>query len=398
MQIAVQDWMRTPGVAAVFDALSGGVTRFVGGCVRDSLLGRPIRDVDIATDIEPRTVMARAGQAGIKAVPTGIEHGTVTLVAKGQPVEVTTLRRDVETDGRRAVVAFTGDWREDALRRDFTMNALSMDRDGTVHDFFGGVDDARAGRVRFVGAAEERIREDVLRILRFFRFHAHYGIGDADPSGYAACVELAHLLPSLSGERVRQEVLRLLEAEDPIPAIQSMAAAGIWPQIGLVSVDIPALAAMIREERGAASEPVARLAALVAEEIDDATVARALRLSGKEASTLSGMRDLARQKPPAPEAVDAFLYRKGADRARNGALLAIARGREAASWRAVAEAAQAWSAKAFPLRGRDLLDAGMAPGAEIGAVLNRVEDWWIARDFEPDRGACLDYARRLISD
>ncbi|WP_425406726.1 CCA tRNA nucleotidyltransferase [Hwanghaeella sp.] len=401
MRIAIQEWMRTPGVTAVFEALSDGVTRFVGGCVRDTLLDRPIRDIDIATDLEPRAVMARAGQAGIKAVPTGIEHGTITLVAKGQPVEVTTLRRDVETDGRRAVVAFTRDWREDALRRDFTMNAMSMDRDGAVHDYFGGIEDARAGRVRFVGEAEERIREDVLRILRFFRFHAHYGRGEPDEAGYAACVKLAHMLPSLSGERIRQELLRLLEADDPIPSLERMSAAGIWPEIGIPDVDLPTLAAFIRLE-GQTTDPVPRLAALLGGGIDVDTVAAVLRLSGKEASLLRGVRDLARDAPPPADEVGAYLYRHGADRARCAGHLALARsdgkdGSDAEDWRIVVSAADKWMPKSFPIRGRDLLDAGMAPGEQIGVLLNTVEDWWVRSGFEPDRADCLAYARSLIT-
>jgi poly(A) polymerase len=397
MRIAVQDWMRSPGVTAVFDALSGGVTRFVGGCVRDSVLGRPIRDIDIATDLEPKSVMARAGQAGIKAVPTGIEHGTVTLVAKGAPVEVTTLRRDVETDGRRAVVAFTRDWREDAMRRDFTMNALSMDRDGAVHDYFGGIEDARAGRVRFVGDAEMRIREDVLRILRFFRFHAFYGRGEPDADGYAACVKLAHLLPSLSGERIRQELLRLLEADDPLPALEGMSAAGIWPEIGIADVDLPVLAAVIRMEEGAV-DPITCLAALLTPDAESGDVASKLRLSGREASALRGIRNLAGAEPPAADGIGAYLYRNGSEMARVAGHLAIARGTDAKSWQAVVKAAEEWQPKTFPLRGRDLLDAGMSPGAEVGNLLGSVENWWIDRGFRPDRDACLEYARSLMPE
>lgn len=395
MRIAVQDWMRSPGVTAVFDALSDGVTRFVGGCVRDSVLGRPIRDIDIATDLEPKSVMARAGQAGIKAVPTGIEHGTVTLVAKGAPVEVTTLRRDVETDGRRAVVAFTRDWREDAMRRDFTMNALSMDYDGTVHDYFDGIEDARAGRVRFVGTAETRIREDVLRILRFFRFHAFYGLGEPDADGYAACVKLAHLLPNLSGERIRQELLRLLEADDPLPALERMSEAGIWPEIGIAGVDLPVLAAYIRIEEGAV-DPIPRLAALLTPDAESGCVASRLRLSGREASALRSIRSLAVETPPTADGIGAYLYRYGSELARFAGHLAIARGTDADSWQAVVMAAEKWQPKTFPLRGRDLLDAGMSPGAEVGNLLGSVEDWWVDRGFRPDRDACLKYARSLM--
>ena len=199
MKLPRRSWMEEAWLSDVFDALQAGTVRFVGGCVRDSLLDRPVKDVDLATDLDPDRVTAAAEAAGLKVVPTGIAHGTVTVICNHHPVEITTLRKDVETDGRRAVVAFTDDWREDALRRDLTFNALSMDRDGTVHDYFDGVQDALAGRVRFVGEAETRIREDALRILRFFRFFAHYGRDAPDADGVAACRRCADLLGAAVG-------------------------------------------------------------------------------------------------------------------------------------------------------------------------------------------------------
>ena len=226
-------WLPAADTRAVLEALmaDGKPARLVGGCVRDALAGRPVTDVDIATPETPPRVIDLLRAAGLKAVPTGVEHGTVTAVVRGKPFEVTTLRRDVTTDGRHAVVAFTDDWTEDAARRDFTMNALSADPDGRVHDPFDGVADLAAGRVRFVGEARARIREDVLRILRFFRFHAHYGKGAPDADGLAACRELAPLLPRLSAERVATELLKLLKAPDAAATVRMMREAGILAPI-----------------------------------------------------------------------------------------------------------------------------------------------------------------------
>ncbi|MBX6323955.1 MAG: CCA tRNA nucleotidyltransferase, partial [Rhodospirillaceae bacterium] len=225
--------MTAPATRAVLAAVTadGAEARFVGGCVRDALLSRPVGDVDIATPEPPERVLALLARAGIKAIPTGIDHGTVTAVKDGTPFEITTLRRDVETYGRRAKVAFSDSWREDAARRDFTMNALSCTPDGRVFDYFGGLADLEARRVRFVGDAATRIREDVLRLLRFFRFYAHYGSPPPDGEALAACRELAPLLPTLSAERVRAEVLRLLAAPDPCPALALMRDNGILDRV-----------------------------------------------------------------------------------------------------------------------------------------------------------------------
>src|SRR6185437_3989474 len=227
-RIARPAWVDDAGTRAVLAALGaeGGTARFVGGCVRDTLLGRPIGDIDIATPLTPDRVLARLKAAGIKAVPTGLVHGTVTAVTPQRHLEITTLRRDVETDGRHARIAFTADWAADAARRDFTMNALYLDADGNLFDPMGGLADLRAGRVRFVGDAATRIREDVLRLLRFYRFHAQLGRGTADPTARAACHALAALLPSLSGERIAAETLKLLAAADPIPTLALMAEDG----------------------------------------------------------------------------------------------------------------------------------------------------------------------------
>lgn len=380
-------------------AAAGGAARFVGGCVRDALLGRDLRDVDVATDLEPERVVAALRDAGIRAVPTGLDHGTVTAVVGRRPFEVTTLRRDVETDGRRAVVAFTRDWREDAGRRDFTMNALSLDPGGDLYDYFGGVADAQAGRVRFVGEPERRIREDVLRLLRFFRFHAHYGRGAPDAAGLDACARLAPLLPTLSAERVRAELLRLLEAPDPAATWRLMEGAGVVARILPEARRVGRLDGVVRI---GPPDPVLRLAAVLDGGRDAALgVAERLRLSNVERDRLALLAE-----PPlavAPEgdarALRRALHRLGADRVRDLLFLSAAEREEgrAALERALAEAA-AWRPLDPPVRGRDLIERGLPPGPEMGRLIAEMEAWWEERDYRPDRAACLaELDRRLAA-
>jgi hypothetical protein len=247
-RIEPQSWMTAPHTRAVLAALSaeGAAPRFVGGCVRDAELGRPVKDIDIATPDPPERVLALLERAGLKAVPTGLAHGTVTAISRGRPFEVTSLRIDVETYGRHAKVEFTDDWQADAGRRDLTINALSCAPDGRIFDYFGGLEDLRAGRVRFVGDPRARIREDYLRLLRFFRFHAHYGRGAPDPEGLAAAGELAPKATKLSGERVRAELLRLLAAPDPVPVLDLMAARGVLRVFLPEAADTAALARRTR--------------------------------------------------------------------------------------------------------------------------------------------------------
>src|SRR6266404_7706348 len=276
-RLAPQPWMTDPPTSAVIAALSadGATVRFVGGCVRDALLARPIGDIDIATPDRPEAVLKLLAAAGIKAVPTGIDHGTVTAIVKPRHFEITTLRRDVETFGRHARIAFTDDWVEDAARRDFTMNALFLDAEGWIFDPVAGLADLRAGHVRFVGEAEARIREDVLRLLRFYRFYAHYGRGRADGVAREACRKLAHLLPGLSGERVAAELLKLLSAPDPLPTIDLMIEDGVLAVLlpearrrdrlaGLLRLEpegdrLRRLAALLVSEPGAVDAVAARL-------------------------------------------------------------------------------------------------------------------------------------------
>ena len=399
-KIAPQDWMTAPETQAVLAALGadGAAPRFVGGCVRDAVLGRAVTDVDIATPEPPNKVVELIERAGLKAVPTGLAHGTVTAVARGRPFEVTSLRIDVETYGRHAKVAFTDDWEADAARRDLTINALSCAPDGRLHDYFGGLEDLRAGRVRFVGDARARIREDYLRLLRFFRFHAHYGHGAPDPEGLAAAGELAPEARNLSGERVRHELLRLLAAPDPVPVLDVMAERGVLGVFLPEARDTAALAAVLEfEPEGMASDPLLRLAALLPRAPAVGTrVADRLRLSRAETAEL-----VALLGPPGAtlgadrRAVRAALYRQGTtvlaeqlrlDWARlDPAARAAQRGDLEDALAVVAR----WQPRTFPLKGRDATARGIPAGPRVGQLLAAVEAWWIDEDFAPDRAACL---------
>lgn len=384
-------WMRTPATRALLAALTaeGAVVRFVGGCVRDSLVGRPVRDIDVATATTPRDNLRLLTAAGIKAVPTGIEHGTITAVVGGRPFEVTTLRVDVETFGRHARVAFTDDWVADACRRDFTINALYADPDGSLYDPTGGLADLRRGRVRFVGRPEQRIEEDRLRILRFFRFHAWYGRGAANRSALAACRQAAAGIDRLSGERVRQELLKLLAAPEPRPALRLMLRHGILPYVLPAGADLAALSRLMRGEPGE-PDPLLRLAALMHGQGADAArrLADRLRLSNAERERLLA---LLGSDAPSPRGgrwtLRRAVYRLGADMTADLALLA---GRPR-----LAAAARAMRPPEFPLKGRDGLALGLKPGPELGRLLAAVEDWWVERDFAPDTAACRAHLAAL---
>jgi poly(A) polymerase len=389
--------MEAAATRLVLRALEAGgqKARFVGGCVRDALLGRAIGDIDIATPEPPERVVALLRKRRIKVIPTGLAHGTVTAVARGRPFEITTLRRDVETFGRHARVAYDADWAEDAQRRDFTMNALFLDGEGAVFDAVGGLEDLRAGRVRFVGDAETRIREDVLRLLRFYRFHAHYGRVEADPAARAACRRLAALLLTLSAERLAAETIKLLKAPDPMPTLRLMAEDGVLAAALPEFTRLELLRRLVPIE--AAPDPVRRLAALLP---PDAAAAEAfaarLRLSNKIRDRLVAL------AAPA-EAVDLdadmrarrrALYRVGPELYRDVALLAAAAaGRERPD--ALLRLAEEWPVPVFPLRGQDLLAAGIPAGKEVGRLLDALRAWWEANDFAPDRAACLAQLARL---
>jgi poly(A) polymerase len=389
-------WLTTGGTARVLQLLNadGEEARVVGGTVRNALLGLPPGDMDIATTALPDEVIRRAKAAGIKSVPTGIEHGTVTLVIDGEPYEVTTLREDTETFGRKAKVAFGRDWVKDAERRDFTMNGLSVDANGIVHDHVGGIADAKARRVRFIGEPDQRIAEDYLRILRFFRIHAAFGAGEPDRDGTLACIRGRAGLASLSAERVRMEMLKLLVAGGASAAALAMAEAGLLQAlIGGVAYTGP-LTAMIAIERALGLPPSAtrRLAALTVAVTEDAKrLATRLRLSNAETKALDSMGHRWWRFAIKDEAnARRLLYRLGPERYHDRVLLAWARNGgdvTAPRWRELAGLPQRWTAPKFPLKAADFIARGMAEGPALGHVLTLAEDAWLAADFPLDEAA-----------
>jgi poly(A) polymerase len=392
-----QDWMTDPATRAVMGALTakGQTVRFVGGCVRDAVVGRPIHDIDIATPNEPRTVIRLLEAAGLKAVPTGIDHGTITAVADGRPFEVTTLRHDVETDGRHAKVAFTDDWVADAERRDFTLNALYCDPDGAVFDPTGGLADLRAGRVRFVGDPGTRIAEDYLRILRFFRIYAHFGVGPPNAEALAACAAHADQLETLSAERIAMEVLRLLEAPDPAMVMALMKDTGVLAKVLPEATNFDRLAGLthIDDVDPDHPDPVRRLAAVVT---GDAAVmealARRLRLSKGQLRRLVGLATLPPVSPQGkPVVLRRALHSVGRQKFQDDVWLRWAEDPTSTDpgWLRVLNFPDTWTPPDLPVTGDDALAAGIEKGPAVGAVLAAVEAWWIAEDFQPDRAACL---------
>jgi poly(A) polymerase len=383
------DWRHWPGMDKLLAALGAeaGETRFVGGCVRDVLLGAPVADVDLATRLTPDAVIGRLGRTRIKAVPTGIAHGTVTAVIHGRPIQVTTLRRDVETDGRHAVVDFTDDWREDAARRDFTINALSAEpASGTIHDYFGGLADIGARRVRFIGDPLERIAEDHLRILRFFRFHARFGAGKPDQAGTDACTARANDLMALSRERIADELLKLLALPDPAQTVALMIERGILKPVLPEIVSAERLKRLIAHE-GAAGQPphpIRRLAALLPDDVQlAAAIAARLRLSNAYRGRLAGAlgevpvkpRDGAYRLGPVT-AIDRLLLRDG----------------EIAAIRDVAS----WTPPRFPLKGGAIVARGIAAGPDVARVMQAAETQWIAEGF-PDKARVDAIADELVA-
>lgn len=406
--IGVRPWMKAAPTAAVIAALEAaggpGCARFVGGCVRNALTGHPIADVDIATTLTPDRVIAALEAAGLKAVPTGVEHGTVTAVSGGKPFEVTTLRRDVETDGRRAVVAFTQDWAEDAQRRDFRLNALYADPDGRLYDPTGeGVADARAGRIVFVGDPETRILEDGLRILRFFRFLAWYGRGAPDAPSLAACEKLKDRLAGLSAERIGAELLKLLAADDPRPAMRLAA------QTGVLSVLLPNAEGLARFERLVAIEtdqlftcdPLMRLAALLpADPAAGEAAAQALRLSNAQRDRLTAALGTSPRMVSwmSPREARRAVYRLGAQAFCDRAVLAWAASERPAAtiqWRALLPMAQTWPRPTLPLSGEEVLAAGVPRGPLVGEVMREVEDWWVDHDFTDDKLSLVEQLKAV---
>jgi poly(A) polymerase len=387
---------------AVLDC-DGEEARVVGGAVRNTLIGEPPGDIDIATSARPEEVIRRLQAAGFRAVPTGIEHGTVTAVADGRPFEITTLREDVETFGRHATVAFGRDWKRDAERRDFTINALSLARDGTVYDYVGGLADVAARRVRFIGDPATRIAEDYLRILRFFRFHAAYGEGTPYAAGVAACVAGRDGLDRLSRERVRMEVLKLLVAKHPVPALAVMTETGLLEDVlGGVPL-LASFANMTKLEALLALSPeaVRRLGALAVSVVEDAKRLRdRLRLANAEYERLVSMADGWWQITSrfGERGGRVLLYRLGRERLIDRVLIAWTRAPEGAAdqdWRALATLPARWSAPIFPLKAAQFIERGVPRGPRLGAVLAAAEAAWIAADFPTDPAALAAIADQV---
>lgn len=408
--LAGAEWLTRPSTRAVLAAIAAGghEARAVGGAVRNALLALPVKDVDLATTARPEEVMALAERAGLKAVPTGIAHGTVTIVSGHHPFEVTTLRKDIETDGRRAVVHYTRDWREDALRRDFTINAIYCDSSGTLYDPLGGYADVASRRIRFIGDPHERIREDYLRILRFFRLSAEYGAGALDAEGLQAATEERGGLTLLSGERIRGELMRLLGAPRALRSVEAMATHGILELLVGATPSLRMLARLIDIEHHLtrAPDPTLRLAALAVHAAEDAPrLAERLRLSRVEADRLESatIHDVALGPGATEPLLRAFLYRHGVACFLDATLIDWSRGDDPVDDPArIARLAlaESWTPPRLPFRGADVLALGLPKGSEVGEALARFEAWWIEADFpdDPDllRGKLADVAKDLM--
>ena len=383
-----QDWLRLPPVRKVLGAIAaaGGEARFVGGCVRDALSGRPLGDFDLASTLKPEVVMEACQKAGCKVIPTGIDHGTVTVVADHHPFEVTTLRRDVSTDGRHAEVEYTDDWQQDAARSDFTMNALLCDAEGNVTDFFGGYDDLKVGRVRFIGDAENRLREDVLRILRFFRFQAHFGQGELDEQGLAACRKFVSLLPTLSIERVQTELLKLLKAPNPQPVWRIMAEIGVFKSLSLPLENLARLETLVAFEQSLGwPDPLRRLWAA-----STAEVVPLLRLSTQEKLRIKALNLCPTDLPQEWPALAKLAYFKTVATVADWLVISLKADEETLSW------LESWQRPRFPLGGGDLKAMGLNPGPQMGETLHSVETWWVENNFSATADECRAQAQSAL--
>ena len=396
--LADAPWLKTKESRRLMDVLTSGSVpaRFVGGCVRDALLGQidPHVDLDVATPLLPDQVIERLEAADIKAIPTGITHGTVTALVRDQSFEITTLRKDIACDGRHAEVAFTDDFEEDAARRDFTINALSVDRDGRLFDYFDGQLDLQAGRIRFVGEAETRVREDYLRILRFFRFFARYGQPPVDRDALEACREGADGLTRISGERIRAEMLKLLASGNPIAALTLMIENNVLQKILPIDVDLTPLKRLLTSAPD--SDPLLRLAAMLRSSPDTKstlTAAATWKLSNAETARLERLTQTPLLNLPlsASESLKKT-YRLGENTYLD--LLKLS----AQTPEDLQTALPIPRTPPFPLTGQDLIDKGVAPGPDLGKRLKQLEAWWLDNDLEPDRNATLQELDRRLAN
>ncbi len=387
---------------------AGHEARFVGGAVRDALLGIPVSDVDLATTAHPEEVTKVLGQAGIKVVPTGIAHGTVTAVLGGKGYEITTLRRDIETDGRHAVVAYTNNWQEDAARRDFTMNAMSRDASGNIYDYFGGLDDAKAGRVKFVGDAAARISEDALRMLRFFRFYAWHGKTEPDAATMQAIEFSAPLLKNLSRERVWKETKKLLCAPNPSDAWMLMLKHHVVAEFFALGTNLKTLCNLLSYEHVRLTRkdfnPILRMAALLHGQKTNAPAMKehfALSLDETQKLALFLKNPLDGQGETDVMTLSFALHRYGLDLTEEFLVLSMAQGVQF-NWESARGVLENWQPKTFPLKGEDVLallsQVGLPPGPRVGEILHAVEAWWVAQNFVPDHAACITKAKSLIQN
>jgi poly(A) polymerase len=379
-------WLNEPRLQQVMAVITrgGSEVRVAGGAVRNALLGMPIADVDLATTMLPAEVMRVCKAAGFGVHPTGFEHGTVTVVNGGTPFEVTTLRRDIETDGRRAVVAFTSDWEEDAVRRDFTMNAMYCDAAGKISDFTDGYGDLLRNRVKFVGDAKLRIKEDYLRILRFFRFHARFGKGAPDKTGLAACAKLKSGLKKISAERIRQEMFKLVVAPRAVATLKVMATTGVLKTIIPYTDDWRLIDRL-------PDDAVLRLYALAKKPQDLKDVLRLSNIEAQRIDELAAAPELS-PKLKAPEQ-RAMLYHLGAQAWADSVELSWAKGgvsKQDSKWQSLLDLPKRWPVPKLPVNGQDMLEAGIASGPYMGEMLRELEDWWVARDFVASREELLE--------
>ena len=399
LDVSKHDWLQSSALKTLFEAFPDGSLRFVGGCVRNALMGHPVSDIDLATQLEPDEMMAALDKAKIRYVETGVAHGTVTAVIKGTPYEITSLRKDIETDGRRAVVSFTKDWAVDALRRDLTVNALYADLSGQVFDPLGeGLDDIKAGRLRFAGEAAARITEDYLRLLRYFRFMAWYG-GDApfDKEALTASRELQSGLKKLSAERVWSELKKLLSAPDPTRAARVMFQQGILETLLPESSNADGLELYVKLEKreGLEPDPLARLMAMSAREpLQMALLAKRLKMSKAESARLRGWSDDDGVLDPYADDRSKLqaIYKSGKQVVIDRARLRAAGEPDvikSAHWISLADLAADWTRPKFPLTGKDLQAAGVKAGPEMGRIMKALEALWIRSGFTVDKPKLL---------
>ena len=368
--------------------------RFVGGCVRNTILKLPISDVDVATKHRPEKAISLLEAAGIKVKATGLSHGTVTAFVRGTRFEITTLRKDIKTDGRHAVVKYTDCWQEDAKRRDFTINTLLMDQFGKIIDPLNCKQDIFDGRVSFVGCPSQRIQEDALRILRFYRFNAYFGFSSADPKSLESCKKNAHLVSSLSGERIREELFKILASENVCDTLELMQDASILEKLFSANVRLAELKALLSLEKDK-TDPVLRLATAFG--IAPQTLAYKLRLPNKVAAQLTFLNGTAVSTKADLKSIKSFFYNYGVKRTLDLLIFKSALDEGIINiYKYALEICGDWNDPIFPIAGSDIVSLGVTPGVAIGKTLAATENWWIANNFEPDHASCINWARSFI--